>query len=88
MPKYHYEALTPTDYGFLVHESPKEHMHVMGLATFSSGPLGTGNGGVYFGTLKKAEKGRAKEDRSEQENRTAKIHPPEKSSLRRASHAV
>ena len=54
MPKYHYDTLQPTDYGFLVHESPKEHMHVMGLATFSSGPLGTKEGGVDFDKLKKA----------------------------------
>jgi WS/DGAT/MGAT family acyltransferase len=54
MPKYYYETLEPTDYGFLVHESPKEHMHVMGLATFSSGPLATKDGGVDFDKLKKA----------------------------------
>jgi WS/DGAT/MGAT family acyltransferase len=54
MPNFHYETLKPTDYGFLVHESPKEHMHVMGLATFSSGPLATKDGGVDFEKLKKA----------------------------------
>ncbi len=40
MTKYFYETLSPVDYGFLVHESPVEHMHVMGLATFSAGPFG------------------------------------------------
>ena len=54
MAKYHYETLTPTDYGFLVHESPKEHMHVTGLATFTSGPLAVAGGGVNFEKLKKA----------------------------------
>lgn len=54
MAKYYYETLTPTDYGFLVHESPNEHMHVTGLATFSAGPLALENGGVDFQTLKKA----------------------------------
>ena len=39
MAKYYYETLTPTDYGFLVHENPIEHMHVTGLATFKAGPL-------------------------------------------------
>jgi diacylglycerol O-acyltransferase len=54
MAKYHYEILTPTDYGFLVHESPKEHMHVTGLATFTAGPLAEREGGVNFEKLKKA----------------------------------
>ncbi len=53
MAKYYYDTLTPTDYGFLVHESPTEHMHVTGLATFSAGPLAQ-NGGVDFEKLKKA----------------------------------
>jgi diacylglycerol O-acyltransferase len=53
MAKYYYDTLTPTDYGFLVHESPKEHMHVTGLATFTSGPLAQ-DGGVDFAKLKKA----------------------------------
>jgi diacylglycerol O-acyltransferase / wax synthase len=54
MAKYYYETLTPTDYGFLVHESPKEHMHVIGLATFKSGPLANTDGGIDFEKLKKA----------------------------------
>ena len=54
MAKYHYETLAPTDYGFLVSESPTEHMHVSGLAVFSAGPLAAGNGAVDFETLKKA----------------------------------
>ncbi|MEH6569495.1 MAG: wax ester/triacylglycerol synthase family O-acyltransferase [Halioglobus sp.] len=54
MAKYYYDILTPTDYGFLVHESPKEHMHVTGLATFSAGPLASENGGINFEKLKKA----------------------------------
>ena len=54
MAKYYYDTLTPTDYGFLVHESPKEHMHVTGLATFSAGPLALADGGVDFEKLKKA----------------------------------
>lgn len=53
MAKYHYDTLAPTDYGFLVHESPKEHMHVTGLATFKAGPLAE-EGGVNFEMLKKA----------------------------------
>jgi len=54
MAKYYYETLTPTDYGFLVHESPTEHMHVTGLATFSAGPLALEDGGIDFQKLKKA----------------------------------
>ncbi len=54
MAKYHYELLNPTDYGFLVHESPKAHMQVTGLAVFNAGPLGRKEGGVHFETLKKA----------------------------------
>jgi WS/DGAT/MGAT family acyltransferase len=54
MAKYFYETLTPTDYGFLVHESPVEHMHVMGLATFSAGPLAEEGRSVNFEKLKKA----------------------------------
>ena len=54
MAKYYYETLTPTDYGFLVHESPNEHMHVTGLATFSAGPLALPGGGIDFARLKKA----------------------------------
>lgn len=53
MAKYYYDTLSPTDYGFLVHESPTEHMHVTGLATFKSGPLVV-DGGVDFEKLKKA----------------------------------
>ncbi|MEH6549125.1 MAG: wax ester/triacylglycerol synthase family O-acyltransferase [Pseudomonadales bacterium] len=56
MAKYYYDVLTPTDYGFLVHESPKEHMHVTGLATFTAGPLANKDGGVNFDKLKKAVK--------------------------------
>lgn len=54
MAKYYYDTLKPTDYGFLVHESPTEHMHVTGLAIFSAGPLATASGGVDFDKLKKA----------------------------------
>lgn len=54
MAKYYYDTLTPTDYGFLVHESPTEHMHVTGLATFTAGPLAREGGGIDFATLKKA----------------------------------
>jgi WS/DGAT/MGAT family acyltransferase len=54
MAKYYYDTLSPTDYGFLVHESPKEHMHVTGLATFKAGPLAKEDGGVDFEKLKKA----------------------------------
>ncbi len=54
MAKYYYETLAPTDYGFLVHESPKQHMHVIGLATFKSGPLANDDGGIDFEKLKKA----------------------------------
>ncbi len=53
MAKYYYETLSATDYGFLVHESPNEHMHVTGLATFTAGPLAEG-GGINFEKLKKA----------------------------------
>lgn len=54
MAKYYYDTLTPTDYGFLVHENPIEHMHVTGLATFKAGPLATKDGGINFEKLKKA----------------------------------
>jgi diacylglycerol O-acyltransferase len=54
MAKYFYETLSPVDYGFLVHESPVEHMHVMGLATFSAGPLAAEGRGVNFEKLKRA----------------------------------
>ena len=54
MAKYYYDTLTPTDYGFLVHENPIEHMHVTGLATFKAGPLANKDGGINFEKLKKA----------------------------------
>jgi diacylglycerol O-acyltransferase len=54
MAKYYYDTLNPTDYGFLVHESPTEPMHVTGLAIFSAGPLASASGGVNFEKLKKA----------------------------------
>jgi WS/DGAT/MGAT family acyltransferase len=54
MAKYYYDTLTPTDYGFLVHESPTEHMVVTGLATFTAGPLAVEGGGIDFPKLKKA----------------------------------
>lgn len=54
MAKYYYDTLSPTDYGFLVHENPIEHMHVTGLATFKAGPLANKDGGVNFEKLKKA----------------------------------
>lgn len=54
MAKYYYDTMNPTDYGFLVHESPTEHMHVTGLATFDAGPLALQHGGIDFAKLKKA----------------------------------
>jgi transposase len=54
MAKYHYETLKPVDYGFLVHENPVEHMHVVGLATFFAGPLAEAGDGINFQKLKKA----------------------------------
>lgn len=54
MADYHFETLAPTDYGFLLHESPSEPMHVTGLALFDAGPLAEGPGAVNFEKLKQA----------------------------------
>jgi diacylglycerol O-acyltransferase len=41
-----YERLTVLDNSFLITESPTNHMHVAGTATYEAGPLGTASGGI------------------------------------------
>jgi diacylglycerol O-acyltransferase / wax synthase len=46
MPNYWYERLTFLDRSFLIAESPTNHMHVAGTATYEVGPLRKDDGGV------------------------------------------
>ena len=46
MPVAMYERLTVLDNSFLITESPTNHMHVAGTATYEAGPLRTATGGV------------------------------------------
>jgi diacylglycerol O-acyltransferase len=49
-----YEALSPTDYTFLITETPELHMHVQGVMVFDAGPLATADGGIDFEAIKNA----------------------------------
>ncbi|MEB2283296.1 MAG: hypothetical protein B6D46_05990 [Polyangiaceae bacterium UTPRO1] len=46
MPVPTYERLTVLDHSFLITESPTNHMHVAGTATFVAAPLRTAAGGI------------------------------------------
>ena len=46
MPIPTYERLTVLDNSFLLTESPTNHMHVAGTATYEAGPLKTASGGI------------------------------------------
>jgi diacylglycerol O-acyltransferase len=54
MANYFYETLSPTDYTFLLSESPVQHMHVTGVMLFKSGPLKKRGGGINFEAISKA----------------------------------
>jgi len=54
MARYFYETLTPTDYAFLIAETPHLHMHIAGLTIFEAGPLKRKGGGIDFDALKTA----------------------------------
>jgi WS/DGAT/MGAT family acyltransferase len=52
--EYHFEPLGPTDYSFLVQETPERHMSVAGVAIFDAGPLRRRDGGIDFATIRNA----------------------------------
>jgi len=54
MNRYHFEMLAPTDYAFLVQETPELHMIVVGVTVFDAGPLRLPNGAVDFQALKQS----------------------------------
>jgi WS/DGAT/MGAT family acyltransferase len=50
----HFERLSALDRSFLAWETPTAHMHVACTMVFDSGPLRTLDGGIDFGTVRKA----------------------------------
>ena len=54
MSEVYFEPLTPTDYTFLITESPDLHMHVTGLMIMDAGPLKKRGGGIDIDAIKQA----------------------------------
>jgi diacylglycerol O-acyltransferase / wax synthase len=54
MSDYHFDTLSPTDYSFLVQETPSLHMSVIGVTVFEAGPLKLPSGGIDFEAIKAA----------------------------------
>lgn len=51
--KYHFDALSMTDYSMLVAEDPTHPMHVAAVTIFEAGKLSKADGGIDFNTLRK-----------------------------------
>jgi WS/DGAT/MGAT family acyltransferase len=49
-----HEALSPTDYTFLITETPELHMHVQSVMVFDARPLTTSDDGIDFEAIKNA----------------------------------